>query len=242
MLTVKESSFFFQYLSLFSSVYIFPFHVGKKYGKLKQFGGRKYLLWNTILMLQSLHYVHGLIQFVWLFTVRRDQIVLYHLPVQFDGTIVPLLVHPAMIFAFQKHGDIMVKVFNELYDRADAAAARRQPWKFSLQELLALGFCISVAVQTVCYGGLVFLLDDMAHLLINNRMLQSLKSSALAVMIAGMLEMWSVAMWLVNVGFFMSLNSLVLSKMESALSKISALLRYAGYTMIKVSQGSVSQP
>ena len=227
MLTVAESSFLFQYLSFFSSVYIFPFDVDKKLGKLKQFDGIKYRIWNVILMLQSLHYVHGLIQFLLLLTIRRDQIVLYHLPAQFDAIITPLMVHPLIILVFHTRADVLVKVFNELYDCGEGVTTRRPLWKLSMQELLALGFSILIPAGIVLYGGMVIVFDDMAHLLINNAMLRSMKSSAVAVMIATLLELWSAATWFVNVGFFMTLNSLVLSKMESALPKISALTRYA---------------
>ena len=229
MLTVAESSFLFQYLSFFSSVYIFPFDVDKKRGELKQFGGVKYLIWNLLLLLQSLHYAHGLVQFLLLLTVRRDQIMLYHLPAQFDGMIIPLLVYPAIIPVFQSGGDMLVKVFNELYDCADGTETRRSLWKLSLQELLALGFCVIVIGGIVFYGGMVILFHDMAHLLINNAILLPMKSSALAVIIVTMLEMWSVSMWLVNVGFFMSLNALVLSKMEQTRTKIQKILRYGHY-------------
>ena len=226
MLTVEESDFLFTFLSCCSSLYVFPFHVDPHNGELRQFTGRQSLIWNLVFTFQSLHYMPGLIQFVLLLTIRRDQVVLYHLPAQFDGIIAPLLLYPPIIFAFQREGGILVKVFHDLYDcDADDPGTRTRPlWKLSLHELLALGFCIVTPMAAIMYGGMVILLPDMAHLLINNPMLLSWKSSVLAVRTAALLEVWSVAMWVINGGFFLSLNCLVLSKVESTLTQISALL------------------
>ena len=229
MLTIAESSLLFQSLKFFSSVCIFPFNVDKRFGKLKGLGERKHVVWNVILALLLLHYFHGLFQFVLLLTVRRDQIVLHHLPVQFDGIIIPFLLHPVMIWVFHTRADILVKIFNELYDCDNGVTTRRPLWKLSVQEFLALGFSVVMPVVILLYGGMVVILDDMAHLLINNAILLPLKSSALVVTIATVLEIWSVTMWTINIGFFMTCNCLVLAKMETALPKISAQLRCARY-------------
>ena len=225
MLTVQDSGLLFQFLSYCSSLNIFPFHVDQKRGTLREFKGRKYLTWNLVFMLQSLHYMHGLIQFILLLTTRRDKIVLYHLPAQFDGMIVPLLLYPPIIFVFKGQGGTLVKVFHELYDcDVDGPTTRRPLWKLSLNEVLALGFCMVTPAAAVVYGGMVIILPDMAHLLINNPILLSWKSSIAAVMTATLFEVWVLAIWAINAGIFMSLNCLLLSKVEFTLIRISALL------------------
>ena len=161
-----------------------------------------------------------------LLTVRRDQVVLYHLPAQFDGIIMPLLVNPVLVSIYHYEGDLFVKVFNELYDTHHDARTRRPLRKLTVQELLVFGAAMIGTGAVVMYTGLVILLNDMAHLLINNSNLEFLKSSAVAATLTTVLEAWSLAMCALNVGFLLSFNCLVLSKLEVTINGIHGALRY----------------
>ena len=68
-------------------------------------------------------------------------------------------------------------------------------------------------------------MPDMAHLMINNPVLEVLKSSAIAVTVATLLEVWTVVMWVPSLAFFLSLNCLVQSKIESMFISMRAALR-----------------
>ena len=231
MLSIVESAFIFQFIRFCSSSYILPFVIDTKSGKLQSFSDRKHLIWVFLYSIAILHYLHGLTQFILLLTVRQDQIVLFHLPPQFDVLLLPMVFHPIVFITFHFQRDILVKVFNELYDPKVGNNARRPLGKLSLQELLALASGIMLVGCVISYVLMMILMNDMAHLLINNPYVKPLRSWLVAVVISTLVETCSVAIWAVNVGFLLQLNCLVLSKMESMGKSILANLRYA-YKML----------
>ena len=74
-----------------------------------------------------------------------------------------------------------------------------------------------VCGPTIFYGLIVIILNDMSHL-INVEQLQFRKSSAVAILLTTLLEMWSTAIWFAKTGFLISFNCLVLSKVASTLA------------------------
>ena len=227
MLSIKESGLLFRLLKISSSAYLFPFVIDPKTGKLANLSERKKWIWILLYAIVLTHYAHGLIQFILLLTLRQDQIVLFHLPPQFDGLIVPLFFHPVILSTYHAYGNMIVMVFNELYDKSSEEKLKRPPWKMSIQELLGRFGAVVVAYGcTALYTTMVIFLDDMAHLLMNNPWLSFLKSSTALVMFAILSEAWSAAMWVFNACFFLSLNCLIPSKVEALLSRIHALLGY----------------
>ena len=225
MLSLAESGPIFRFMSICSSLLITPFGVDKESGKLRNFSNRKYLIWVFLYSIVILHYVHGFTQFVALLTFRQDEIVLFHLAPQFDVVVGPLVFHPFILTIFLFQRDIVVKVFNELYDSKTEDKEIRPLKKLSLQEMLALGSGIIVTGCVTFYFFMLILMHDMAHLLINNPHLKFLRTSAIAVAISTLIETWTVAIWVLNVGFFLQLNALVLSKLE-AMGKDLVNLKY----------------
>ena len=173
-----------------------------------------------------LHYAHGLIQFVLLLTLRPREIILYHLPAQFDALLAPLVYHPVVFLTFHFQRDLLVKVFNELYGpNGNTEGGRRTLRKLSLQDLLALGSGMLFTGFLIMYLFMVILMNDMAHLLVNSPHFKYLRSSTAAVVVSTLLEAWTLAMWALNLGFFLTLSSLVLSTMESVGTEISSHLQ-----------------
>ena len=227
MLTLEESSLLFRCLKFFSSLYLFPFSVDRKHEEVRRLSRKKHLVWTALYLLGIVHNAQALYQLLHLLR-RPHQIVLFHLPAQFDVVIIAFLYHPVIWNAFRREGDLVVTVFNQLYhnpSKNGRRGGRRALWKYSDQELIALTAGIILTFAVVFYTVLVFFMDDMAHLLINNPILHSFKSSTLAFALAALSEAWATAMWVCNGTFFISLNCLVLSKMDSILAKTIASLR-----------------
>ena len=226
MLSVKESSLLLGFMGLCSKLYFFPFTVDQKRGKINQFSEKNHRVWTLLYSVVITHYLNGLCQLLLLLALRQDRVVLYHLPAQFDAIIIPFMLHPVFIATYQFERDLLVKVFNELYDENSLKdQGRRPPWKLSIQELLAVGAGLIEFEVVVLYIGIIVVMPDMAHLMINNPVLEVLKSSAIAVTGATLLEMWTVVMWVPSLAFFLSLNCLVQSKMESMFISMRAALR-----------------
>lgn len=226
MLSVEESGFLFKFMSICSSAYLFPFVVDRRSGKLVKFSRRKHLIWMLIYVFVLTHYIHGLSQLALVLTVRQDEIVLFHLPPQFDGVIAPLFLHPVVIITYHFHGDMLVKVFNELFDSSNERKIKRPLWKLSIQELLSFGILIIACGALPLYIIMVIFMQDMAHLLINNSWLDSVRTSTTFVVVTTLLEAWCTAIWLFNTAFLLSLNCLVPSRMDFLLEAIHTPLRY----------------
>ena len=127
MLLVKESSLLFSFMSLCSRLCLSPFTVDQKRGKITQFSPKKHLIWAVLYAIVVLHYLSGLYPFLLLLTIRRDRIVLYHLPAQFDAIIIPFMIHPVIVATFQYKRDLLVKVFNALYEKDSVIDQERRP-------------------------------------------------------------------------------------------------------------------
>ena len=229
MLSLEESNLFFRMLCFYSSAFIFPFQVDRRRGKLKTFSGSKFHLWLCLYIISLIIYVQGLARFLWLLILKRE-VILLHLPVQFDVMIAPLVHHPVIITIFCLNSDLFVKVFNEMYPHQsshdDVSKPRRRFMQLLVQEQLISGIGFMTCGAAVFYGLMVVCLQDMSHLLINIEQIQFLKSSKIVILLTTLLETWSVAMWVLTVGFFLSLNCLVPSKVYSTLNKLSQDLRY----------------
>ena len=230
MLSLEESSVFFQFLSSYSSAFIFPFEVDWRRGKLKKFCGWKFYLWLCVYSLAVIYYVQGLVRFLSHLMFRREEVVLLHLPMQFDAMVLPLVYHPTIIMIFCFNSDLFVKVFNEIYDNDSGEDNVSKPYRrfrqLPVQGQLVSGIGFITCGVTVFYGLMVVLLNDMSHLLINFEKLQFLKSSTISVLLTTLPEIWSFGMWLLKIGFLLSFNCLVLSKVESTLNKLLQDLRY----------------
>ena len=139
MLSLEESGLLFRFLSFYSSAYIFPFEVDRTQGKLRKFSGRKFNLWLCVYSLALILYVQGLSRFLSLLTFSPDQVVLLHLPAQFDALIAPLPFHLAIIMIYCFNRELLVTVFNELFNSCsteEASKAHRPFREMSIQELL----------------------------------------------------------------------------------------------------------
>ena len=230
MLSLEESSLLFRFLSFYSSAYILPFQVDRRRGKFEKFSGRKFKLWLCIYCVSLFLHAQELCRFLSHLVLRPDQVVLFHLPAQYDGLILPLMFHPAIILIYCFNGELLVKVFNELFDSSscpeDESKVRRSFRQLSVQELLVFGIEIIVCGAAIVYGVMVLFLNDMAHLLINIQGLQFLKSSTIPIILTTALEMWSVSMWIFNGGFLLSCNCFVLLKVDSDVTKLSQDIRY----------------
>ena len=210
-----------------------------KTGKLKAFRRRQYITWILIYSLLMTNLIHGLSQFLLLLMFRRDEIVLYHLPAQFDGTIIALMIHPVIITVFCFKRQVLATIFNELYDGGYGSSSPRQLWNPSVQELLAFGAQFIAAGAAILYTLMIIILNDMPHLLMNNPLLQWLKPcTGISILISALLEAWSVSIWILNAEFLLSLSCLVMSKVESDIGKLLNNLRYEMAMWIPLSKFS----
>ena len=233
MLSLEESRPFFRLLSVYSRAFIFPFQVDRRRGKLKKFSGWKFHLWLCIYSMAVIYYAQGLLRFLSALMFRREEVVLFHLPFQFNTMIIPLVHHSVIIMVFCLNADLLVMVFNDIYieddRRADSIKARRKFWQLPAQEQLVSGTGLMFCGGIAFYGPMVVLLNDMSHLLINMEQLEFLKSSMVAILLTTLLELWSIAMWLLKLGFLLSCNCLVLSKVASMLAKLTRALQYLSH-------------
>ena len=184
------------------------------------------MLWLFLYCVVVLVYLFELCHFMLHMTVGSHPVVLYHLPAQLDTMLPPLMFHPVIVNALQCENDLLIKIFNELYDRK-GWQGRKVVRKFrdlSGQELLALGAGIVFGCIAVMYMGIVVIFHDMPQLVINSPLLRVPKSSLTAVVLLTMLETWVLSVWTFNLGFFVALNCLVISKVEDTLSKMTALM------------------
>ena len=230
MLLQAESDILFGYLRTISSLYVFPYTVDQDSGKIHAFGKRKYLLWVALYALLLVNFTHGLWQFVSILVFRKDQIVMYHLPVQFDAVVCSFIFHPVIMTIIQRNRYDIEKIFNELYSSKDEQTVKRPLWKLKFQDLLPLGAGPICVGAIAVYAGLIILMDDMAHLLLNNPMLKMSESCAVArTAIHVLLETPSVSMWILHIGFFWSMGCLVQLKVQLVLATASRKLRYFHY-------------
>ena len=145
MLQLEESVMLLDYLQLLSSTYICPFTVDKKAGKVGKLSSREYLTWAALYALTIAPFIHSLCQFVLLLLFRRENIVLTHLPVQFDAIWSTLMFLTAFPILFHYNKDLFVQVFNVLYSKNGGPLARNP---------LIGAYCAYVYVALVCeYGG-----------------------------------------------------------------------------------------
>ena len=131
-----------------------------------------------------------------------------------------------MIFCL--NADLFVKVFNEMYDGDNSEDIHKTRGRFKqlpVQDQLISGLGFGFSACVMFYGLMIIVLNDMSHLLINIEQLQFLKSSVMALLLTTLLEMWSTAMWALKGALLSSFNCLVLSKVESTLSKLLRDLR-----------------
>ena len=227
---MEESRLLFRMLSFYSSAFIFPFEVDQRRGKLRKFSGWKFCLWLCLYSLAVIYYAQGLVRFLSLLMFRPEEVILLHLPAQFNAMIVPLVCHPVIIAIFWFNLDLLVKIFGEMYDLNGSSEDRRKAcrkWReLPVKENLISGVVHMTSGCVILYGLTVVFLNGMSHLLRNSEQLQCFKSSKIAVLLTNLLEIWSVAVWIVKLGFLLSCNCLVLSKVESILNKLSSDLRF----------------
>ena len=218
-------------LSFYSSAFIFPFDVDRTRRKLEKFSGWKLKLWLWVNFLAVIYYLQGLVRFLSLLMFRREQVVLLHLPIQFDAMILPVLYYPVIILIYGFNSDLLAKVFNEMYYQDSSGCdPNQQRRRRKLRQLPAheqlitqIGFMCGGGI--LFYGLLVLALNDMSHLLVNIEQLQFFKSSMIAVLFMTLLELWSFGMWTLKGVFLIQFNGLFLAKVESTLSKLSRDLR-----------------
>ena len=217
-------------LSIYSSTFIFPFD--RRRGKLKTFSGWKFNLWLCNYSLAVIYYAQGLLRFTALLLFRPEDVVLLHLPAQINAIVVPWVFHIVITMIFCLNADLLAMLFNEMFDDGSSDGGSKPHRRFMqlpVKEQLVSFIGIAMCGCITFYGLIVAFLNDMSHLLINVECLQFLQSSAIALLLTTLLEMWSVSMWALKMGFLMSWNCLVMSKLESTLNKLCWALRYKPY-------------
>lgn len=225
MLTLDESKLLLNYLRFWSNLYIFPYRVSVSSGKFIQLTRSKMVVWRFLHLVSVLVCSYGLTIVLYMLTLRHDEVILYHLPVQFDVTLVACIVHPTIAFAHISNGQIFTKIFNELYNDAENNAGRRLWTKLSLAELLVFGTAIVIIGVITFYMIMIVIQPNMCHLLINSRFLASYRNNIGIRVLTYCIEIYFSALWLVNAGFLLSMNALVISKVGADLDNLHANLR-----------------
>ena len=224
MLSLKESKIILNFLNIISHLYIFPFHVDLSRGKLKLFEGHKLKAWAGLYTLVIIHFFYGFINMIILVSFKQESIVLRHLPFQFDTTLLPMLMHPVIFTTFLTDGQLVEKVFNELFAPAERKT-RKNITQFSIQELLALATPLIFSLVVAIYLVIVSIESDMYHLVINSLALRSVKDNLVVLAAANTIEVYAAAFWVLNCGFYLALTCAAMAKVEYELGESSLLLR-----------------
>ena len=224
MLTRAESKFVFKYLTVCSRLCAFPFHVDCLSGKIKQFEGWRFKAWVSLYVLVLFHFLYGFINMIILLTLEKERIVLYHLVIQFDAMGLALLFNSVIFTAFFYEGNTFEKVFNQLYPPLDSSR-KRALRKMSIQELMGLAAPLISIGAVVMYVTLITVEYDMYHLIINSAILRETRHNPIIILLATAIEAYAAGFWLLNVGLFLSLNCLVMGKVQEELTQTFVHLR-----------------
>ena len=217
MLSLAESKGILTYLNLGSRLYIFPFNVDRRTGKISQFEGRKLQLWFILYAIIAVHVLYQCTNMVILLTADAGQIQLNHLPNQVFGVGVPLLLHPVLFNTLAFSRDLVEKIFNELLP-PNYIIAKKRTWRdMSKQEIMSVGSPTLEIGQAIAYIIAVMVDSEMYHLLINTRVLSKIRGFVPLLVFSSLFEGYALAFWLLNAGFFVLFNCLVMSKVEHEL-------------------------
>ena len=231
MLSKKESYLVLKWFYFCSLLHLLPFSVSIQEGKLRRFQGWRFYLWMLIYGIAVAHWSFSLARVVGSMLSQKIVVAhVFHLLVAFDSLLVPLFFHPLIVSTFVMKGDLVCVVFNELFPAKNAGkgvSSRRRSWKeLSILELLAAFSPIIPIGVAGSYTGVIIIMPDMPHLIVNSGLFHRFLESKFGIVAAFVSDIFSVLPWVFSIGFLLSVSCLVLLKLEADFMTSQKDLRY----------------